>query len=719
MNPSRRLRVYTMMTNITAPTNIPAPRPSPWAVAAGLVALALLYVVSGGGWLIILLGIALIGPYFTSHRLETDSYLRWMIRIAIVALIYQVSQGLDESGRSASLAVGSVGLRTLFGQIYGAEMVVQAWRRRDAGGYQTTLAVVMFSALVYLTACNVFNEQLIGFLTPVYMLLVAFALRDWRSRTVQQTGPEPVQLDARRRTLTLIQRVSVILLTLGLGFAATRSVTVFKDSLNDLGNRLLMDQRMFENLGMSSQPEMGSAFNLRGGTQRILRVKNLAGDGHLRGATFIEYENGRWGPALRRYNFSAATSELLSPLQPLYGSRVSRTRDDMTITRLANMPLIFAPTNAVGLTTGDDLDAQDRVDWTIEGGGVMRNRSKAPYDYIVTVASDVMAYQGPLCQPVLAKKDETRERFLQVPPDKSAEGKVYEDNVYMRTLAQRITKDAPTVPKKIAAVTQYLLTNHKYSLSIRVGSGDPVAGFLREKKDAHCEFFAASSTLLLRYAGIPARYVTGYLAHEAGPEPGETVVRQRDAHAWSEAWVDGYGWISVDATPGDGRPDEMVQEKISPFDRIKEWFQDTFQKLKDRLADIPPAILNIIVVASALLPLGIYAAYAVVKARRAKARLAGMGEFNYSMSDETLAALSKRFEQAFARAGRPLKPEQTYTEQLAMTAQDALAETGRQFARLYDVARFGGQRDRETFDRLTNFVEQVERGAETLTKKKK
>ncbi len=702
-----------MITDKTTSPPLPAPRPSPWAVAAGLVALGLLFFVSGGGWVTLLLGIGLVGPYFTNHRLETDSYLRWIIRIAGIALIYMVSQGQDESGQTGSLAVGSVTLRTIFGQIYAAEMVVQAWRRRDAGGHQVSLAIVLFSALVYLTACNVFNEQIVAVSTPVYMLFVAFALRDWRSRTATATVPisDAAPTDARRRTLTAIQRVSVILVTLGLGFGATRSVTVFKDTINDLGNRLLSDQRMFENLGMSSQPELGSAFNLRGGTNRVLRVVNLAGDGHLRGATFAYYNNGRWGPALRRYTFEVADSEKLSPLQPLYGTQTSRLRDDMTITRLANMSLLFAPTNTVGLTTGDELDAQDRVDWAPLAGGVMRNRASAPYNYIVTVASDADAYQGPLCQPILAKKGELRDRFLQVPRETTEDGKIVEDAVYMRALARRITKDAPTDPEKIIEVAQYLLNNHKYSLSIDVGQGDPVAGFLREKKDAHCEFFAASATLLLRYAGIPTRYVTGYLAHEPGQEAGETIVRQRDAHAWCEAWVDGVGWVSVDATPGDGRPDEMVQEGVSPLQRINEWFQDTFQKAKDRLADIPPAVLNMIVIASALLPLVIYAGYAVVKARRTRARAAGT-EFAYTMTDETLAALSARFEQAFRKAGRPLRQEQTYTEQLAATAQDTLAETGLRFARLYDVARFGGRRDRETFETLTGFVEQIERDVE-------
>ena len=706
-----------MSLSPSSPQNISAPRPSPWAILAGLTALGLLFWVSGGGWLIAVLGIALVLPLFLPGRLESDSYLRWMVRVALIALIYQVSQAEGEdNGRYTALAIGSPALRTLFGELYGAEMVVQAWRKRDAGGYQSTLSVTLFSVLVYLTACNVFDDRVIVLVTPVYMLFVAFALREWRDRNAVPTQRERGANAGRTRTSTVVQRVAAIVATLFVGFAASMFVTLSKDRINDLGARLLQDNPMFENLGMSSQPTLGSLFNLRGGVERVLKVQNLAGDGHLRGATFVFYNRGRWGPRLDRATFSVVDDEQLSPLTPLYGGQVSRSRSDMTIIRLQRMPLLFAPTNAVGLTTGDETERRNQVEWSPDLGGVMRSSAPAPYTYIVSVPEESVLYQGPLCQPLL-NDNSKKQRFLQVPPV-AVDGKTDADAVFMRELARRITKNASTAPLKIAAVTQYLLTNHQYSLSIRVGAGDPVADFLREKKAAHCEFFAASATLLLRYAGVPTRYVTGYLAHEPGTVPGETVVRQRDAHAWCEAWVDGIGWVSVDATPGDGRPDEMPQTRVSPFERVKEWFQDTVQKAKDRLADIPPAVLNGIVIASALLPLGIYIAYASLRAKRLRATV-GAATFAYTFDDGTLAALSARFEAAYKKAGRPLSPSSTYGEQFTQSPTDGLTETGRQFARYYDVARFGRVRDRAMLDRLTAMVGDAERIASSTKGKRK
>ncbi len=84
----------------------------------------------------------------------------------------------------------------------------------------------------------------------------------------------------------------------------------------------------------------------------------------------------------------------------------------------------------------------------------------------------------------------------------------------------------------------------------------PLADFMTRTKSGHCEYFAAAAVLLLRAAGIPARYATGYSVQEYSPLEGAYVVRARHAHAWTRAWVGGR-WIDLDPTP----PDWYVEEK--------------------------------------------------------------------------------------------------------------------------------------------------------------
>ena len=70
--------------------------------------------------------------------------------------------------------------------------------------------------------------------------------------------------------------------------------------------------------------------------------------------------------------------------------------------------------------------------------------------------------------------------------------------------------------------------------------------FLFEKKQGHCEFFAASFALILRAAGVPARLVGGYLGGEYNELGGYYLVSEAMAHVWVEAFISGKGWVRVD-----------------------------------------------------------------------------------------------------------------------------------------------------------------------------
>ncbi|MGJ8669087.1 MAG: transglutaminase TgpA family protein [Oceanococcus sp.] len=70
--------------------------------------------------------------------------------------------------------------------------------------------------------------------------------------------------------------------------------------------------------------------------------------------------------------------------------------------------------------------------------------------------------------------------------------------------------------------------------------------FLFGERRGFCEHYAGAFTFLMRAAGIPARIVTGYQGAEANAD--YYIIRQSDAHAWSEVWLEGQGWVRVDPT---------------------------------------------------------------------------------------------------------------------------------------------------------------------------
>lgn len=80
--------------------------------------------------------------------------------------------------------------------------------------------------------------------------------------------------------------------------------------------------------------------------------------------------------------------------------------------------------------------------------------------------------------------------------------------------------------------------------------------FLFESRRGFCEHYAYAFTLMMRAAGVPARVVAGYQGGEVNPVNGTVIVHQFDAHAWSEVWLEGQGWVRVDPT-GAVSPDRI------------------------------------------------------------------------------------------------------------------------------------------------------------------
>ncbi|HWM91484.1 MAG TPA: transglutaminaseTgpA domain-containing protein [Thermoanaerobaculia bacterium] len=101
----------------------------------------------------------------------------------------------------------------------------------------------------------------------------------------------------------------------------------------------------------------------------------------------------------------------------------------------------------------------------------------------------------------------------------------------------------------------HLIQDYEYTLDFSGRSRDnPIEDFLFRYKSGQCEYFASSMVLMLRSQGIPARLVTGFLGGEYNPFEGYYIVRDSNAHAWVEAYLEGEGWRIFDPTPPAGRP---------------------------------------------------------------------------------------------------------------------------------------------------------------------
>ena len=122
-------------------------------------------------------------------------------------------------------------------------------------------------------------------------------------------------------------------------------------------------------------------------------------------------------------------------------------------------------------------------------------------------------------------------------------------NPRSRALAQEMRAQAGSDAAFIAALLQkFREEEYFYTLEPPRLDLDSVDDFLFNTRRGFCEHFASAFTMLARAAGIPARVVAGYQGGEFNPISGYFIVRQSDAHAWSEVWLGGRGWVRVDPT---------------------------------------------------------------------------------------------------------------------------------------------------------------------------
>ncbi|MBQ4579941.1 MAG: hypothetical protein IJA83_04710 [Clostridia bacterium] len=136
--------------------------------------------------------------------------------------------------------------------------------------------------------------------------------------------------------------------------------------------------------------------------------------------------------------------------------------------------------------------------------------------------------------------DAVCDTYLQLPEHLQAE--VYD-------IAAKATYGADSDYAKAIALQSYLASHYTYNLDVpeQNPSHDFVSTFLLETKEGYCTYFASAMTVLCRMAGLPARYVEGYVAYP--DETGLAYVTGREGHAWTEVYFRNFGWVTFDATP--------------------------------------------------------------------------------------------------------------------------------------------------------------------------
>ncbi|MBQ8110792.1 MAG: hypothetical protein IJ124_11590 [Clostridia bacterium] len=188
---------------------------------------------------------------------------------------------------------------------------------------------------------------------------------------------------------------------------------------------------------------------------------------------------------------------------------------------------------------------------TVEPGDAYRARALLP------------ALGDGLRRAVLRGADMADERFQELLGLHTQLPEGIEEGVYALTM--RVIQGADNAYDRALAIMDYLRREMRYTLETDYPprGRDFVSWFLLDSREGYCSYFASAMAVMGRIAGLPTRYVEGYLAR-----PGKNVLTGENAHAWAEVYFRGVGWIPFDATGGatgrgeagdggDGQPDEF------------------------------------------------------------------------------------------------------------------------------------------------------------------
>lgn len=221
----------------------------------------------------------------------------------------------------------------------------------------------------------------------------------------------------------------------------------------------------------------------------------------------------------------------------------------------------FVSRNVYSADDITDRDWKDKILGYCEENNLTSYGNMFPVDYEISAEQDVLYSNGKTLMAELLQnsyKDFVYSNYLQIPDDKNIrEVKTAYSEILSGSDSAKTASDKYQI---LLDIRDKMNSEVEYSLSPgkTPSNRDFVNYFLLENNKGYCIHYATSGVLLARMAGIPARYATGYILVGSDFNPdtqnrdGTYTIDVKDnrSHAWTEVYLDGFGWIPFEFTAG-------------------------------------------------------------------------------------------------------------------------------------------------------------------------
>lgn len=472
---------------------------------------------------------ALAGAALAVRLAMVSGFLAWRVGesgATVMALAYIAFYPVDYFWISGDFLAATVHLVFFLASV----LVLKANTSRD-------YALLMLISFLEILAASVvsFNIGFLAFLAGYVLFgLAALAGSEIRGQMMRRDLTAPAVPAGMRRSLAALSVTAfaaVALMACGLFILLPRTARAALEQL--------VPQR-YHLPGFSNEVLLGQIGEIKMMSTPVMHVRlyNPVRPSELkwRGATLAQFDGRRWFNASDRGETVLVEKRHArlagSEQQSRYGRRVFY---EVSLKSATSDALFF-----LGTPELVQIDVPRLI--RTSGGGYRLGSPASGLRYAGYSFLEDRIQRAPAATELPA---EARTAYLQTPRI---------DSRVLSLTGQVVGERAGLLDKAVALET-HLRSSYGYSVRLADKEPlDPIAYFLFERKEGHCEYFASAMAVMLRTQGIPSRIVTGFQSGVYNPITGWYLIRASDAHSWVEAFVDGMGWVSFDPTPPDPRP---------------------------------------------------------------------------------------------------------------------------------------------------------------------
>lgn len=293
--------------------------------------------------------------------------------------------------------------------------------------------------------------------------------------------------------------------------------------------------------GFSDTVKLGGIGNIQQNNEIVMRVRldgaNADANGlRWRGLALDTFDNKSW---------SRSQANSKEPRQPderdIIQIDYTSGREGLTVQTVylepLDKPILFALPRLIGVQGNFPVLFKDKHD------SVSFNRVGERISY--KVLSDRAEPDASLLRADRAAYSDSADSYLALPPDLDPR---------IAQLAAQAVGNERSRYDKARAIEAYLQNSFGYTLEMKASGDQPLADFLFNVREGHCEYFATAMAVMLRTQGIATRIVNGFSEGEYNETADVWVVRQRNAHSWVEVYFPGqHAWVTFDPTPFSGQ----------------------------------------------------------------------------------------------------------------------------------------------------------------------